>query len=96
MLPLAGGQGKTEKKTNNYKCMTVTVNFTYDQMFDMVMQLTYADRMRMSNDIIKQSRMEAFSKIALSERPDELDDAVILAECKAARQEIYNQTIATR
>ena len=76
--------------------MTVTINFTYDQMFDMVMQLTYAERMRMSNDIIKQSRLEAFSKIALSERPAELDDSVVLAECKAARQEIYNQTIATR
>lgn len=76
--------------------MTVTVNFTYDQMFDMVMQLTYAERMRMSHDIIKKSRMEAFSEIALSERPAELDDSVVLSECKAARQEIYNQTKATK
>lgn len=73
--------------------MTITVNFTYDQMYNMVMQLTYAERMRMSHDIIKQSRKEAFSDLALAERPAELDDSVVLAECKAARQKIYKYQI---
>lgn len=42
-------------------------------------------------DQIRLSRMEAFTKLILSERPSELDDSVVLAECEAARQEIYNQ-----
>lgn len=68
--------------------MQVTVNFTYDQMYNMVMQLSYNDRMRMSRDVIKQSRINAFREIMLGERPAELDDATVLAECKAARQEL--------
>ena len=47
--------------------------------------------MRTNIDQIKQPRMEAFTKLILSERPSELDDSVVLAECEAARQEIYNQ-----
>ncbi len=61
-------------------------------MFDMVMQLTYDERMQMSRDIVKKSRIERFQKLMLDERPAELDDATILAECKAVRQEIYNRT----
>lgn len=70
--------------------MSITLNISYEQMFDMVMQLTYDERMQMSRDIIKKSRMERFQKLMLNERPAELDDATILAECKAARKEIYN------
>lgn len=44
--------------------------------------------MRLSRDIIKQSRIDAFRKLMLDKRPAELDDATILAECKAVRQEI--------
>lgn len=72
--------------------MQVTVNFTYDQMYNMVMQLSYNDRMRMSRDVIKQSRIDAFRELMLDKRPAELDDATILAECKAARQELYNHS----
>lgn len=72
--------------------MQVTVNLTYDQMYNMVMQLSYNDRMRMSRDVIKQSRIEAFRELMLDKRPAEFDDATILAECKAARQELYNQS----
>lgn len=45
---------------------------------------------RMRAKIIKQARMDAFSKLILAERPVELDDSVVLEECKAARQDIYN------
>lgn len=72
--------------------MQVTVNFTYDQLYNMAMQLSYNDRMRMSRDVIKQSRIEAFRELMLDNRPAELDDATILAECKAARQELYNES----
>lgn len=72
--------------------MPITLNLSYEQMFDMVMQLTYDERMQMSRDIVKKSRLERFKKLMLDERPSELDDATILAECKAARQEIYNRT----
>lgn len=72
--------------------MQVTVNFTYDQMYNMVMQLSYNERMRMSRDVIKQSRIDAFRELMLNERPTELNDETILAECKAARQELYNQS----
>lgn len=71
--------------------MPITLNISYEQMFEMIMQLSYSERMRMSKDIIKTSRLDKFSKLMLDERPAELDDVTVLAECKAARQEIYDR-----
>lgn len=78
----------------NFTIMGITLNISYQQMFDMVMQLSYTDRMQLSKDIIKRSRLEAFRKLMLPERPAELSDELVLQECKAARQEIYNNLTA--
>lgn len=74
--------------------MAITLNISYQQMFDMVMQLPYSERMQMSRDIIKKSRINAFHKLMLTERPAELNDDVVLQECKAARQQLYNKIVA--
>lgn len=74
--------------------MPITLNLTYDQMLSMIMQLSYDERMQMSRDIIKKSRLDAFHKIMISNRPAELDDDTVLAECKAARQEIYERSLS--
>ena len=50
--------------------------------------------MQLSKDIIKRSRLEAFRKLILPERPAELTDELVLQECKAARQEIYDNLTA--
>lgn len=44
---------------------------------------------RNKKESIKKTRLDAFKKLTLEKRPAELDDKTILAECKAARQEIY-------
>lgn len=75
--------------------MAITLNISYQQMFDMVMQLPYSERMQMSRDIIKKSRINAFRKLMLTERPAELNDDVVLQECKAARQQLYNKIVAS-
>lgn len=75
--------------------MAITLNISYQQMFDMVMQLPYSERMQMSRDIIKKSRINAFRKLMLTERPTELNDDVVLQECKAARQQLYNKIVAS-
>ncbi len=72
--------------------MAITLNISYQQMFDMVMQLSYDERIQMSKDIIRKSRLEAFRKLMLPERPAELDDELVLQECKAARKEIHENT----
>lgn len=74
--------------------MAITLNISYQQMFDMVMQLPYTERMQMSRDVIKKSRLEAFRKLMLTERPVELNDEVVLQECKAARQHVYDNVMA--
>lgn len=74
--------------------MAITLNISYQQMFDMVMQLPYVERMQMSRDIVKKSRLDAFRKLMLTERPAELSEEVVLQECKAARQQVYNKSIA--
>ena len=72
------------------RIMAITLNISYQQMFDMVMQLSYVERMQLNRDIIKKSRLDAFHKLMLAERPVELTDEVILQECKAARQQVYS------
>lgn len=71
--------------------MPITLNLTYDQMLSMIMQLSYDERMQMSRDIIKKSRLDAFHKIMISNRPAELDEDTVLAECKAARASLPSE-----
>lgn len=73
--------------------MPITLNISYEQMFDMVMQLTYSERMRLSKEILRQTREESFRKLMLDERPAELDDETVMAECKVARKQIYEHSV---
>lgn len=92
------------ERLNDLRCKTIVKPYTLEELNsrideaeqqmicgDVVSGEKVHNRMRTNIDKIKLSRMEAFTKLILSERPSELDDSVVIAECKAARQEIYEQ-----
>lgn len=69
---------------------SIDLNFTYAQVLSLVKQLNAKDKKRLLRDMQKEPRTAGFRKL-IKNIPD-IDDATILAECKMARQEIYNRT----
>lgn len=72
--------------------VSIDMNFTYAQVLALAKKLDVKAQQRLVRDIQKDLRTSGFRKL-IKQVPN-IDDATILAECEAARQEQYNDTYA--
>lgn len=70
---------------------TLNMQFTYNQLLMLALQLADEDRFMLCRELTQGIRTDSLKQLRDIFRTDELDEETILAECEAVRQELYEE-----